>query len=56
MKAALTLTPTQGNSLKYENMSAIAPLIDQRCSLNDVPTAIRWLEQRQVLEKVVICV
>lgn len=34
----------------------IVPFIDQRYDLSEVPTAIRHLEQRQVLGKVVICI
>jgi NADPH:quinone reductase-like Zn-dependent oxidoreductase len=34
----------------------IAPYIDQRYNLSEVPTAIRYLEQRQVLGKVAICI
>ena len=34
----------------------IAPYIDQRYDLSEVPPAIRHLEQRQVLGKVVICI
>jgi D-arabinose 1-dehydrogenase-like Zn-dependent alcohol dehydrogenase len=32
----------------------IVPYIDQRYNLSEVPTAIRYLEQRQVLGKVAI--
>lgn len=34
----------------------IAPYIDQRYNLSEVPAAIRYLEQRQVLGKVAICI
>ncbi len=34
----------------------IVPFINQRYNLSEVPTAIRHLEQRQVLGKVAICI
>lgn len=52
---AVKPNPTDLTTLKdLVEAGAIAPLIDQRCTLSEVPAAIRHLEQRQVLGKVAI--
>lgn len=55
----LTLNPNQADLVILREMMAtgqIAPFISQRYNLNEVPAAIRQLEQRQVRGKVVIVV
>lgn len=53
----LAVKPNQTDLTTLKDLveaGAIAPLIDQRYTLSEVPTAIRHLEQRQVLGKVAI--
>lgn len=53
----LAVKPNQTDLTTLKDLveaGAIAPLIDQRCTLSEVPAAIRHLEQRQVLGKVAI--
>lgn len=54
---ALVSKPNATDLLTLKDMieaGKIVPLIDQRYSLRDVPTAIRYVEQRQVIGKVAI--